>query len=452
MEKTLALIEKYILYAVIFLIPVTVLSISPNPFVVSKLAVLAYGIGLILLVRTVRIILTGKLDFSVGTYDFPVALLAVSYILSLIFRLPNKMEGLLSPGTATIVVGGALLYYLINQQKENDKRWLAIVLTISAAVFSLLTLLAFSGLFSKIPQLPVFIKARGFTPEGGFLPAAIFLVTLLPISLGLAISEKKQTLKGILIASSVLVVLGLAISAYNIIPGRPYAPRFPSMGVSWTIAVDSLKDSPILGVGPGNYLTAFNRFRPLAFNNSDLWAVKFATASDYYLTVLTETGMLGFAAVVLLLLALYRTAKQDIKERKIVHWGFAASANLISLIILAILLAFVPATLLLTILLFVLLALSSKSKHTVLNLTAQGVQTEGQTLSAQTTQAVASRFPALLITVPVVVFVGLFLYQASRAFVAEYKFKKALDYLVANDAAKTYDTMREAINLNPRVD
>ena len=184
MEKTLALIEKYILYAIIFLLPITVIAISPNPFIVPKLAVLAFGIALILLVRALRIITSGRLDFSVGTYDFPVALFALAYLLSTILRLPNKMEGLLLPGTASIVLGGALLYYLINQLKEGDKRIASLILVFSSAIFSLLTLLAFSGLFTKIPQLPAFIRAKGFTPEGGFLPSAIFLGTVVSMAIG----------------------------------------------------------------------------------------------------------------------------------------------------------------------------------------------------------------------------------------------------------------------------
>src|SRR3989344_9132991 len=115
MEKLLSNIEKYILYAVIFLFPITVLSISPNPFVVPKLAVLAFGVALLLLVRSVRVISSGKLDFSVGNFDFPVLLIALAFLLSAILRTPNKMEAFLLPGTATAVVGGALLYFLINQ-------------------------------------------------------------------------------------------------------------------------------------------------------------------------------------------------------------------------------------------------------------------------------------------------------------------------------------------------
>lgn len=102
MVRTLENIEKYILYAVILLLPITALPISPNPFVVPKIAILVFGVGLILLVRAARIILEGHLSFSAGKFDFPVLLLAFAYILSAILRTPNKMEAYLLPGTTQL--------------------------------------------------------------------------------------------------------------------------------------------------------------------------------------------------------------------------------------------------------------------------------------------------------------------------------------------------------------
>src|SRR3989344_1424813 len=122
MEKLLSKIEKYILYATVFIFPVAVFSISTNPFVVPKLAVLTFGILLLLFVRSVRIIVSGKLDFNVGAFDLPVFLIAASYVLSTIFRTPNKMEALLLPGSTTAVLGGVFLYFLINQLKSEDKK------------------------------------------------------------------------------------------------------------------------------------------------------------------------------------------------------------------------------------------------------------------------------------------------------------------------------------------
>src|SRR3989344_3317532 len=448
MEQFLSRLEKYILYAVVFLSPIAILTISPNPFVIPKLAVLSYGVAILLLIRAVRVVASGRLDFSVGNFDFPVLLIALAFALSAIFRTPNKMEAFLLPGTATAVLGGALLYFLINQLKQEEKSVVTLLLSASATVFSTLTLLSFSGVLAKIPQLPAFLKLPGFTPEGGYLPAAVFLGVVLPIALGHVLSEKVALRKAFFGVATALIVFGLGISIYNLLPGRPYSPRFPSYGVSWYVAVDALKESPIFGVGPGNYITAFNRFRPLSYNGTDLWAVKFAKARSFYMTALTEAGLVALAGMFLLFLTLYRSSKKDFKEKKLVNWGFAAIASMVSLLMLTFAFLILPATILLIVLLFVLLALNAKIRHTTLSLTTPGVEVT-QGLS---TQNEAPRFPALLITVPVVIFVLLFFIQATRALTAEYKFKKALDMLAANDASGTYDTMREAIRLNPRVD
>src|SRR3989344_2953274 len=175
MEKLLTQIEKYILYAILFLFPFFILGTSPNPFVVPKLALLTLGVSLILLVRSLKVIAAGKLEFAIGSFDFPVFLLAAAYLLSAILRSPNKMEAFLLPGTATVFLAGALIYYVINQLTAASKEKVSMIFFSSGVVFSTMILLSFSGLFGKIPQLPAFLRASGFTPEGGFLPAAVFL-------------------------------------------------------------------------------------------------------------------------------------------------------------------------------------------------------------------------------------------------------------------------------------
>lgn len=446
MEKILTSIEKYILLVLVFFLPISVLAISPNPFVVPKLAILVFGIFLFLIVRAVKIIISGKLDFNVGAFDLPVAIIALSYILSTYLRTPNKMESLLLPGSTTALVGAAVLYYLTNQLKSEDKRSLSFSLFASSVVFSFITLVAFSGVVSKISQFPALLRSNGFTPEGGYLPSAIFLTTVLPMGIGLFISEKRASLKTLLGVSVVVVGLGVMISVYNILPGSQFTPRFPGAATSWSVAVDALKESPILGVGPGNYLTAFNRFRPIVYNTTDLWAVKFATAGNFVFTLMTEAGLLAAAGMILLLFVVYKTARRDLKEQKLVNWGFAAVASLVSLVLMALSLLFLPATVLIIVLFFIYLALYSKVKHTSLKLITQGAEGESSGSIA------ASRFPALLITIPVIAGVVFGSYRAVQILVAEYRYKVSLDALAANDASKTYDTMRLAIRTNPYVD
>ena len=442
MEKALQQIEKYILVVTVFLLPIIVLPISPNPFIVPKLAVLVFGICLALLVRAIRILSTGKLEFSVGKFDLPVFLILIAYLISTILRTPNKMEAILLPGTATIIFAATLLYFLINQF-EKEKSHFEMSLIFSGALFSIIVILSSSGLLGKIPQLPEFAKNGSFTPEGGYLPAGLFLVTLVPLGIGFLLKSKSLSEKLLVGIAGFFVVIGLIISAYNLIPGRPFAPRFPALSTSWSIAVDSLKESPILGVGPGNYLTAFNRFRPVDYNQTNLWAVKFATASNFYLSVLTEAGLLGFAALSLLLFAIYKKVKENFRELKEQKYTFTKTYKIISLILLLLLFALFPASLMPTVLLFILLAISTKAAVTSLPLMAKSESEE---------KNVTSKLPALIVTLPIIAGVLFLSFYSFRLLRAEYLFKKSLDSFSQNQANQTLTLMQSAVSLNPRVD
>lgn len=263
------------------------------------------------------------------------------------------------------------------------------------------------------------------------------------VGISIVLNERKSDRKALWGVSLALIVLGFAISLYNILPGQTFTPRFPPYATSWSIAVDSLKDSPFLGIGPGNYLTAYNRYRPIAMNFTELWAVKFATANSFYLTALTETGMLGAAGLILLLLSLYRIfrGRQKPTGMNLKSMDFA---KLAALILLVAILFFIPASTLIIFLLFVTLALNSEAKATTLNLTAASAD--------ESTTSLSSKVPALLVAAPVIVVVALVLFNASRVLVAEYTFTRSLAALALNEAGTTYDTMQQAIQQNPRVD
>jgi tetratricopeptide (TPR) repeat protein len=446
MDKTLAKIETYILYAVVFLVPLAFAPISPNVFVPVKVGVLALGVALALLVKAVRIIVSGKLEFSIGSFDFPVLLLMVAFAASAIMRTPNKMEAFFVPGTATIFIASALLYFLINQLKDNDKENMLLVLFVSGAIYSFLMILSGVGVFSKIPQLPAYMKANTFSPGSGYLPSFIFLLALAPVFVHLFLIKKLPAVQKSLIGISAVVILfGLGLSVFNMLPGKPSSPRFPGMAASWSIAVDTLKESPFFGSGPGNYVTSFNRYRPFSFNNTDIWAVKFSTANNLYLTMLTETGLLGLAGLILLLLSVYRLAKREFKENRMVGWGLKANMVMVSLALLLIIFAILPSTIITTMLLFVFLSLYTKTAKTSLNLTTSA---EGSAAS----QKLATKLPALLVTLPVIVLVILLFAKTATVYSAEYKFKKSVDALLANNAQDTYTNIQAAINANPLVD
>jgi tetratricopeptide (TPR) repeat protein len=402
------------------------------------LAVLTIGVGLLLLVKAIRVVLSGKLEFQVGSLDFPVLLLAASYLLSAILRTPNKMEAYLLPGTATSVIAGALLYYLINQLGLSQKKTVLTFLLGSGAIYAILLLFAASGALTNIPGLPASLRSPAFTPDGGYLPVAIFLAVLLPLGIGTFVSEKDTLKKVVSLLFSLAALLALAVSIYQMLPGKPYSPRFPGYAVSWNVAVDSLKQSPVLGIGPGNYITAFSRFKPISYNASDLWPVRFATGNNFYLTALTEVGMLGLAALALLIFSIYKSLRREVKEGQAAN--IKANAAVYSLVLFLVLMAIFPATVLLTVLLFIVLAFFAKTSPTSLHLTSVGAT------------GASSRLPSLIVSLPVIVAVLVSGFYMGRAFAAELSFKQGIDAQGRRDTQAIIEKVRGAIRLNPYVD
>jgi len=447
MDKILAKIETCLILLIVFLVPIFVFSLAPNPFIIPKLVVMAFGISLILLIKVIRILLSGNLKLSIGNFDFAVFLILAAYLLSALFRTPNKMEAFLFPGTATAVIASGILYFLINQLDKKEKYNIKLALLGSGLLFAFITLVSSMGILSQLTFLPALIRSRTFNPEGGYLPSAIFLAILIPLGIGLIIEKRSSYTKIFVAISMALIISAFGLAVFNLLPGKAYAPIFPGNNVSWPVAVDALKESPILGVGPSNYLTAFSRFRPIIFNSSKVWATKFTTANNFYLTLLTETGLLGLASILLIFFSVYKVIKKELEQRKSEGWNLPQMANLASLLLLLVIFVFLPATNLHMLIMFVLLALITDVRTTNLPLVSQAPN-----INFTNTNKITSRLPAFLVSLPILVAVILFAFYGSRVVLAEYRFKKAMNYAAKNDGQKTYQEIRKAITLNPYVD
>ncbi|MCH7730516.1 tetratricopeptide repeat protein, partial [Patescibacteria group bacterium] len=95
-----------------------------------------------------------------------------------------------------------------------------------------------------------------------------------------------------------------------------------------------------------------------------------------------------------------------------------------------------------------LLALAAKTHKVQALLSGQALPTS-ETLSSSNS---VSKLPAIVVALPVIIAVVLLFVNARRIIAAEITYKNALDALVQNEATLTFNSMREAINLNPRVD
>ncbi len=421
LKSLIGVLWKNILFLTLGLLAVFILNFSSSPFVIPKVVLLVAGTGLAVIFFALSQMPGSKFNFSFGKFDLGVFLIGVSYLTSSLIKTPSQIEAFFSPGTATFVLAGVLIYFLANQLNASGKEGLKWTLVVSGVLLSVSILFTQIGLFAKIPQLPEFVKDASFNPAGGVVPSLILLSSLVPLGLGMFLRQKGLLEKAFLGVSLALIAFGLTINVTQILPGRPASPKLPSLQTSWEVAVETIKKSPVLGIGPANYLTAFNLFRPVSYNSTDLWAAKFTTARNFYLTYLAETGILGLLAFGILFSQLYR------------HFGhdFLLFAKKSSVIVLLGLFALFPGAAFIMVYLFALLSAFSDSEER---------------------QRAEFNIHPSFIEIPVLIGIFLVGFYGAGMVSAEVKFKQALEALTKNDAKFTYDLMRGAVAKNPGSD
>lgn len=441
LEKTIYNIEKYVLYLVLALFPIVMLPISPNIFIVPKIVFLGAGVLLLITLWATRMIVAGKIEYHRGSYDIPVILIALAYFASTIFSNGNKMDALLLPGTTSLVVASAILYFLINQHQEKLKEGIGIAFLLSGVLFSLVSLASVLGLFSNPGGLAGYVPTDKASPDVGYVAPALYLLCLAIYGVYAFRTYKSSILKTASLVLTSLVITGLALCLWQVIPGKPFAHKMPSYGISWAVAIDSLKVSPIWGVGPGNYINAFTRFKPLEYNTTDIWNLRYQSASSQYLSIITETGIVGILAFIILILFVYKNFKS--KEKETDQKLFSKT---LSVVILLSLFVFFPASTITFYALFVLLALASSVKKMGIALVAKGENEE------LTIGSAFSRIPAVILTLPFFAFVFWIAYKGIPIVQAERYFAQSLEARKENKVQETLELLNKAVTANRYVD
>ncbi|MFI5240983.1 MAG: tetratricopeptide repeat protein [Microgenomates group bacterium] len=426
MSKVLNNLIRGIFIAFILLFPSFFSTLFAGTFDLSKIALLVLFVGLLIIFLGIELATQGKLSFKVSSLDLPLLLLVLALIVSAVFKTPNKMEAFLLPGTVTIIISGFLVYFLSKNAFWSQKNQMAQTLLFSAVLVSIFSMFSFLDVFEKIPQLPEFMKDISFSVAGGKLPEVIFLLSVLPLGISLLFAEKDNSKKLLYSVSSVIVLLALIMGISLIIPSKTTAPVLVSFQTSWSVATDSLKSSPIFGVGPGNYLTAFSRFLPISHNSTAIWSIRFSSARSFLFTLITEVGLLGLLSFLLVVGLVVKESFSKLKgltkNKNILEIGIT-----VSVLILTLSLLFYPANVVLVILFFLLMSLFVEGKEVNL------------------------KMPALLSLILFAI-AGAYFFFTYKAYSAERQYKKSIDAIVKNDGKGAYDALIKAININPFVD
>lgn len=442
MSRLLNQVLKTSILTFVVLFPSFLLTNFASYFDLPKVLLLVFALFLILAVWSVKIITEGKITLNVSSSDMPLLLLVVAYIASAITKTPNKMEAFAIPGTATIIAGGFLAYFFAKIAFKGDRENFALGLFLSSLLVALISIFAFTGLLASIPQLPAVIRDANFSAVGGKLPEVMFLVSVLPLGISAAFSEKDKFRKIFFFLASGVVLLSSLLSVYQMLPGKPGTPVVVDTQTSWSVAIDTLKASPLLGAGPANYLSAFTKYLPLSYNSTDLWANRFFSASSFVLTLVTEVGFLGLAAFVFAIFTMIKGVVKNLRNLTSGNLKLEAGYSL-SLVLMVVGLLTLPANIVVIVAFFLIAALNTKDNELTMNLSATSVKDGGE---------FASKLPAIVVSVVILGFSVYPMVVGVKVIKGELHYKKAIDAILANNAKTAYDELRAAIASNDKVD
>lgn len=428
-----------------FLLPLWFLPITSEFYDFNKQIIL-FSTALLLSISVVsRWLVDKKVKIVNSPLNLPLLLLMISLLVSTITKSPNRMEALLDPMQAGTFVAGILLFWSICNLVNHKKELIYLIGSIlsSAFVLSIVSILWSSGVVLKVlPQSLGYMNNIVWSPTGSALTTLIYLGITLTMAIVVVLRTKPNSLLGAtlsLVVFSHIVALGI-IGYHLFAPQSLQKPAFLAYSHGWAIALESLKTSPVLGSGPGTFLADFTQFRPVSFNSEPNWSVRFTSSSNQYLHFLTISGLFGLTAYLFWILKTNQLIIRSIHLKESYVGIFSGS-----LLILFIIQLFIPLSMSLLGLMFVLAAGLVTALKQAGSAFAQEADIDIVTAS------IPVKFPILpwIIFVPSLAFVVSSIFLLSRVYLAETLFQKSLLAAASNDGKTTYDTLIEAIKINP---
>lgn len=502
--QTIDSIISFVLISLAAALPFIVVPLTTEIFEIPKLIVLG-GVSLLLLVLwSISWVLKGKITFLKTSLGIPLVIFLVIVLLSTWFSVTRNTSIFGSfpgvHGSAISWVVYILFYFILvnNIKTRKQVSTLLYVILGSTAVISILSVFSFFGL-----TLPFdFARAVNFTPTGSSFSTLAMILMLLPLTTLFTIAPVNMAQKviGVLLTllygtailflgnlyiyGITLLLLGLTlfvakhkelsleiwylIFPLGIVVGLGILALFPignnglyqkmqdfpreiqlPIATSWKVAISSFRDRPLLGTGPGTFLFDFTQYKPVEFNQSRFWNVRFGTAFNEFFQMLATMGILGFSILVLLVsrisISLWQTLNST-DTRSNISDNIQETGLLLS-VVAAILLLFVHATTLISMIMtFIFLALFAIQKSTSSN---QNAQDSSSTNPHSRVGSIASGIALTLI----VGFAVWSLWNAIPVVVADYYHSLGVrNANIQGQALKTYEYLARAEQLNPRID
>lgn len=507
-KTTVNIVYEFLFAAVLVVIPFLFLNLTTEFYEMPKLLILTVFAGIFILLWGVKSLLSGKITIAQTVITIPLiglllvavasTFFAASQSIAIFGNFPRVSAGLM----AYVVYFVLFIMAVTNLRRAGAIKFLLNILLFVGIILSVWSILS----YFKIYLLPFsWTQMQNFTPTGSTFSTNAILILLLPFLFGgnfggfvknyrqiatsiilalfLAVilltgslpvygatalvivlsllSVTNQTYKKILpfLALPAITVILLAVAVYVPLKGIPnpvasFVQSFPReiqlpLTTSWKVSVSAFRDFPLIGSGPGSYLNDFTAYKPVNFNNTNLWNLSFDSAFNEYFQVLATMGALGLFALILLTIMFLSPALRTLMSQG----GGITSALAVSGIAFFILLAIHPATLVLWVIGLIILALfvnirpgASRELHIGIGDNPMPLQKSGDELYL--------RFDVLPTVVMIIILAGVVgaFYFAGKFALADYNHRQALVTMAKGDGLSAYNSLVRSEQLSPNID
>lgn len=108
---------------------------------------------------------------------------------------------------------------------------------------------------------------------------------------------------GVILVLFFVITPNLASNLSSSIIGVNNIEIRPSYGATFDVFKRTVKENPILGLGPASFLESWLKYKPQAINNTVFWNTRFENGSSFFSTIALNAGFLGLLAVLGFILA-----------------------------------------------------------------------------------------------------------------------------------------------------
>lgn len=509
-------------------------NLTSESYETPKFVVLLIFTGLLLLFLTFKFIVSGKVTILRTPLDIPLLLLLTVGIVST-FLSPSPYVGLLGNqmkihGSLVSLIVYVLFYFILVNNLKNLKevKWIVYLSLGLSQILAILSLLAYwgvgldltptgssfsttailamllpfmvMGILKSSKPLPITINSIFLALSGVTIALTGTWATWIAAVFGLVLSGFINNLGNLsnlrnLIRINPISLIGLigSISLISLItilsfippvgsvknPFYTQAQNFPreiQLGAleSWKISVSSFRDAPFWGTGPSTYLFNFTNYKPVEFNSSKVWNLRFDSAFNEYLQILATLGGIGIVALLsftaLFVSAAYKIISETIhlrSEEMQLHLGGVKVALAVSGLTFFVLLALHSSTLPLWVVgLLILAGFMAVSQENTPSLSwfkpgLNGnrdfknifLQIAGNVGNINPTEETIRKdaLPGILLTIALTLVLFSFFF-GGKIILADYHHRLALNAVSQNNGVLAYNELVIAEKLNPYSD